>query len=141
MKKLLLIFIIVFFVSGCSNTSVNKDYEEDLETLENSTLSTLNYDYNVNVIYEKFDENENMYNLVLDGFPSEPNDLKVLLYHTAETNDIFPSYGYYDDSKFEGKGLNLVGYINNEQELPITFKIMVTIDEVSNIHIFTFDQE
>lgn len=141
MKKLLALVIFVFLLSGCTLSNENSEYKDYLDELKNASLSTLEYDYNINLILEEFSDDENIYQVVIDDFINIPNDLKVLLYHDAKTDDIFPSYGFYDEGDFDSKGLNLLGYINKDEELPITFKVMIITNDIKNIHIFTFDSE
>lgn len=142
MKKIFILFLTVFFVVACSkDTKENEQYNNYLNELEGSYYGTPNYDYDINVSYEKFNSLENIYQITIDNFKEEHKDLKVILYHNAQTNDIFPSYGFYEKEGFSKKGLNLIGYINKDSIDPVTFKVMVVTSSFKNIHILTVNRK
>lgn len=127
-----ILFIII--IVGCStNTSqtvdTSKDVEKEKETyikyvqkLKKVDISTDELQFDVNITYDKLDNEEVRYQVVIDNAKADMNEVKVLAIHNKQTDDIFPSVGIFDkpidllqgDDK---SGIILVGYIPYEGDM------------------------
>lgn len=130
---LLLVFISFFLiVVGCSKNSspdnnVNIEKEKDtyvkyVQELKKVTESSLDIPFDVNITYDKLDDEEVRYQVVIDNPKENVKNIKALAVHNMQTDDIFPSIGIFDDSvdltlDSESKGVILVGYIPYEGDL------------------------
>lgn len=130
---LLLVFISsVLIVVGCSknsSTNNNENVEKEKESyikyvqeLKKVTESSLDVPFDVNVTYDKLDDEEVRYQVVIDNPKENIKNIKALAVHNMHTDDIFPSIGIFDDSvdlllESESKGVILVGYIPYEGDL------------------------
>ena len=136
MKKIIYILFVIFLLVGCSKT-ISLEYYEKLDELKEVNNFSLEYPYDIEVLLEDLDQEEYIYQVVIDNPKENFNDFKVLVYHDIKTNDIFPSYGFDNEKTLDFKGINLVGYINKTSvEENIDFKIMVIVNGNSYYHNF-----
>ena len=119
MKKILLIILLILF-TGCSNNedSINiKIYKKYIDELNKITESSKNIPFDIEVQYSKLDDEEVMYQVIIDNPIEDIHSIEAIAIHDKETDDIFPSIGIFDDrEKLEvGKkpsGIILVGYLD-----------------------------
>ena len=119
MKKILLIILLILF-TGCSNSedSMNlKIYKKYIDDLSKITESSKNIPFDIAVQYSKLDDEEVMYQVIIDNPIEDIYSIEAIAIHDKETDDIFPSIGIFDDrEKLEvGKkpsGIILVGYLD-----------------------------
>jgi hypothetical protein len=137
MKKLIYIIVISILLVGCTNNMIQSSYYDKLDELKLIESSSLDYDYNIDFIMESLDSEEFIYKVVIDEASVLVKDLKVVIYHNALTNDIFPSYGFDNEKTENFKGINLVGYIKKESlKEDFTLKVMVIMNNSVSYHIF-----
>ena len=124
---LLLTFIsFILIVVGCSkNSSTNNNenvekekesYIEYVQKLKKVTESSSEIPFDIDVTYDKLNDEEVRYQVVIDNPKENIKNIKALAVHNRQTDDIFPSIGIFDDSvdlllESESKGVILVGYI------------------------------
>ncbi len=136
MKKLFLILIILLLV-GCSNQKENLYYQyvEDV----NKCVYFINeeYPFNIDIALERLNDDYIMYSLYIDNSNEDLYDIKAMIIHDYETNDVFPSSGLYEEpldlitntkSSDYIKGIILSGYIEtkeNIEDLNITFRALI----------------
>lgn len=131
---ILFILISIIVVVGCSTstnevTSVDKNIEKQKETyikyvqkLKKVDVSTEELQFDVSITYDKLDNEEVRYQVVIDNAKINMNNVKVLAIHNKHTDDIFPSIGIFDKkaSLIHGddkSGIILVGYIPYEGDM------------------------
>lgn len=130
---LLLTFISsILIVVGCSkNSSTNNNenvekekesYIEYVQKLKKVTESSSEIPFDIDVTYDKLNDEEVRYQVVIDNPKENIKNIKALAVHNRQTDDIFPSIGIFDDSvdlllESESKGVILVGYIPYEGDL------------------------
>lgn len=131
---ILFILISIIVVVGCSTstneaTSVDKNIEKQKETyikyvqkLKRVDASTEELQFDVSITYDKLDNEEVRYQVVIDNAKINMNNVKVLAIHNKHTDDIFPSIGIFDKkaSLIHGddkSGIILVGYIPYEGDM------------------------
>ena len=137
MKKRILILLLVFIafillLVGCSenSTSINngniekeKDsYIKYVQELKKVKESSLDIPFDINVTYDKLDDEEVRYQVIIDNPKKDIKNVKALAIHNKQTDDIFPCIGIFDDPvdlllESKSKGVILVGYIPYEGEL------------------------
>lgn len=138
---ILLIFI-SFIIIGCSKddnvknkeTENNKEkYLKYVQKLKNIDESTKDMPFNVNVEYNKVNENEVRFEVSIDNPKGTVKNIKALAIHNYQTDDIFPSVGIFDDSVtlVEGEkpeGIVLAGYIpytDDIDDLNVEVKVII----------------
>lgn len=130
---LLLTFISsILIIVGCSkNSSTNNNenvekekesYIEYVQKLKKVTESSSEIPFDIDVTYDKLNDEEVRYQVVIDNPKENIKNIKALAVHNRQTDDIFPSIGIFDDSvdlllESESKGVILVGYIPYEGDL------------------------
>jgi len=130
-----IIIILLMFLTSCQN---NK-YDEYVNYLENQKE---NYIDIVDIELEFIELNEEtMYKVTIDNPKEKMFDVEALVIHDYETNDIFPSFGIFEEKynlyneKIDDsytKGIILIGYIK-EFDSNKNFKILIRYkDENSN---------
>jgi hypothetical protein len=137
MKKVIYIIVISVLLVGCTNNVIQSSYYDKLDDLKLIESGSSEYDYDIEFIMEPLDDEEYIYQVIIDEASVLVQDLKVIIYHNALTNDIFPSYGFDNEKTENFKGINLVGYIKKESlKEDFTLKVMVIINNSVSYHIF-----
>ena len=132
MKKILIILLLIFFLCGCTKTSLEKEeYLNYIEELKEVKESSKEYPFNIEVKYDKISTKEIRYQVILDEVEEDITDITMIAYHNKETEDIYPSMGIFDEKESllkdkKPSGLILVGYIPYEEDLKITMKVFIT---------------
>jgi hypothetical protein len=136
MKKILLLLLIIL-LTGCS-TYKDRVYDHYYQELLTTTNYASEYNYDINITYDYLSNDELMYQVIIDNPKESISDLQVIVLHNIETNDIFPSYGFYGDemdNNIPFKGINLLGYIDtNNINDELVFKVMVKYNNITNYH-------
>ena len=135
MKKLFLIFGLVFILAGCSNQveiGIDEDVEDNklayLDIKDNLTnqedFSNLeDIPCNITASVDRINEEEISYRIIIDDPKVNMYDVEALLIHNNFTEDIFPSIGILDETESllvdgqDVKGISLVGYIETTKEI------------------------
>lgn len=119
MKKIFILLLLL--LTGCTNLK-NDKYTLYLKELKDSKESTELKNYNINISFDKYSDDEVVYQVVVDNAKEILSNIQVLIYHDQETNDIYPSIGLFNDyynlvpdsivkDNINIHGINLVGYI------------------------------
>jgi hypothetical protein len=131
MKKILICLLLIFFICGCTNTSIEKEeYLNYIEELKKVKESSKEYPFNIEIRYDQITKKEIRYQVILDEVKEDITDITMICYHNKKTEDIYPSIGIFDDKESllkdkKPSGLILVGYIPYEKDLKITMKVLV----------------
>ena len=133
MKKILIILIIIFLLSGCSLSKEKKEYLNYIDELKKVKESSKSYPFNIEVKYDRITSKEIRYQVIIDDVKEDITDITMIAYHDIKTEDIYPSMGIFDEKESllknkKPSGLILVGYIpykGNLDELSITMKVLV----------------
>lgn len=142
MKKVVLL-ISVLLLCACSSDSIElkkyNSYIKELNTSEDSKDIPFDISLNLN----KFNDKEYIYKLIIDNPKEELRDIEALIIHDKYTKDIFPSSGIFDD-KYNlipnninkdinnVKGIILIGYLPYEEDINITFKLLIKYKDNNN---------
>ncbi|MFA5602364.1 MAG: lipoprotein [Bacilli bacterium] len=123
MKKLLLIFLFLFILTGCNSYSKEKEiYNNMINDLNNQSIINGELPFSVDVVLEKDIDEELTYSIIIDNPKEEIRNIKALAIHNFDTNGIYPTVGIFDEklnlipNKIDNKnnmvkGIILVGYI------------------------------
>ncbi len=133
MKKIWIILLIL--LTACSNNQESQYYKK-IEQLEKINESSINIPFSIDIIVNKLTNMEFTYHVIIDNPLVDAKDMKVLVIHDVETNNIFPSIGIVDDKvnlikdkvdldKNIVKGIALVGYLPTDLNNDILFKVLI----------------
>ena len=103
--------------------------------------------FDIVVDISKFTDQEYMYKVIIDNPKEELKNIETIVIHDKETKDIFPSSGIFDDKynlipndinkdNKNAKGIILIGYLPYEENIDITFKVLLkyeTNDKINTI--------
>lgn len=134
MKKLFIIILtFLVFCVGCSNIekettkttkseNEKKTYVKYVKKLNKINESTENLPFEIEVKFDKLTDEEIRYQVIIDNPKKDIKDIRALVIHDRQTDDVFPSIGIFDDrvnliSGEKPEGVILVGYIPYEYEL------------------------
>ncbi|MBQ6281925.1 MAG: hypothetical protein IJK66_00110 [Bacilli bacterium] len=142
MKKIILL-ITILLLCGCNkDNSALKKYNLYIEELKVSEISK-EIPFDIVVDISKFTDQEYMYKVIIDNPKEELRDIEALIIHDKYTKDIFPSSGIFDD-KYNlipnninkdinnVKGIILIGYLPYEEDINITFKLLIKYKDNNN---------
>lgn len=126
MKKVLVI-LLVFVFAGCTLFTKDEVKENKVEEEKNTYIkyvkevkkiekSSENLPFNIEVKYDKLNDDEVRYQVVIDNPKGEIHDIKAVAVHDKQTDDVFPSTGIFEDPmdlipNKKPEGIILVGYI------------------------------
>jgi hypothetical protein len=134
MKKNLIVLLLIFFICGCANTSIEKkEYLSYIEELKTINSSSKDYPFSIEVKYDKITKKEIRYQVIIDEVKEDITDITIIAYHNKDTKDIYPSMGIFDEKESllkdkKPSGLILVGYIpykGDIDDFKITMKVLV----------------
>ena len=134
MKKIIVIIITMFILSGCTikNEAQDKynEYIEDLKSVEVLTMEKPPIDIDITI--EKYDDNLYSYSAIINKNEEEMNEVLALLIHNKETENVFPSIGIFDDkiSVKDKHGIKLSGYVENIEN--IEFRLVISYTNQNN---------
>lgn len=140
MKKIILL-IVILLLCGCKSTELKK-YESYIKELKNNKNSSeIPFDVSIDLI--KFIDEEYMYKVTIDNPKEELKEIEAIVIHNKDTEDIFPSSGIFDDKynlipndinkkSNNVKGVILIGYIPYEEDITVTFKLLVKYKDNNN---------
>ena len=136
MKKALLVIIIIFMVTACSNNVIEIEIDDKVEDNKLTYLNIKNnldsqrvfnniedIPCNINISIDKVKDEEISYRIILDNPKLNMNNIQALLIHNKFSENIFPSIGLFDDKASlivgneDVKGIELVGYIETSKEM------------------------
>ncbi len=138
MNKKSIIFLLAFIsfiiiIVGCSDKETTGDSAKNVEKNKNTYIkyvqklkkveeSSLDIPFDINVTYDKLDDEELRYQIVIDNPTKDIKNVKAVAVHNKQTDDVFPSIGIFDETvdltiESESKGIILVGYIPYEGDL------------------------
>jgi hypothetical protein len=155
MKKILVILIL--FITGCTNNIKQDLYNSYLNELKSINTSTEIKNYNISVVFDRYSEDEIVYQVVIDKTINPLSNIQVLAYHNQETKDIYPSVGLFNDvynlvpeavakDDVNIHGINLVGYIPYKGLLSGfggTIKVLIVYNLDNNVnkdyYVYHFD--
>ena len=135
MKKILIVlFSFILLVCGCSKEEIDvetKNYNKYLNEIKKVEKSSASIPFDVRFDYERLNEKELRYKVIIDNVKEDIYDIEALAYHDKETNDIYPSIGIFDKKeKLEvGKkpsGIILYGFIKYDGDIS-DFKCKVKV--------------
>ena len=133
MKKIWIILLIL--LTACNNNQESQYYKK-VEQLEKINESSISIPFSIDIIVNKLTDMEFTYHVIIDNPLVDAKDMKVLVIHDVETNNIFPSIGIVDDKinlikdkvdldKNIVKGIALVGYLPIDVNPDILFKVLI----------------
>lgn len=120
MKKVILILLIL--LTGCGKMTIYDRYVKEA----NESVISEDVPFEVSFHIDIVNEEELIYQVVIDQAKEELKDIKAIVIHDGESKHSYPSIGILDESitiNQEVKGINLVGYVNQKEE--INFKVLV----------------
>lgn len=153
MKKILVI-LLVFILTGCNLFIKEEVKETKIEEEKNTYLKYVkeakkiektseNLPFNIEVKYDKLNDDEVRYQVVIDNPKGEIYDIKAVAVHDKQTDDVFPSTGIFEepmnlipDKKPEG--IILVGYIPSTEstdEFKCEIKVIIEYIYENNTYI------
>lgn len=140
------LWLLIILVTGCSSN--NLAYDKLLVETKEATNFSLNYNYDLKVSLAEFDDEEYIYQIVVDNPKIDLNNIKVIVWHDQLTKDVFPSLGLFDGdynllvNNSDFKGINLVGYIPSRTvKKTVNFKVMIIHDDLKEFHKFEINVE
>lgn len=126
MKKVLVILLVFIFV-GCNLIAKDDIKESKVEEEKNVYIkyvkeakkiekSSEDLPFNIEVKYDKLNDEEIRYQVVIDNPKGEIYDIKAVAVHDKQTDDVFPSTGIFEEPmdlvpNSKPEGIILVGYI------------------------------
>lgn len=152
MKNRLLIILIsiisIVIIAGCSTSTsqtvdTSKDIEKEKEMyikyvqkLKKVDISTEELQFDINITYDKLDDEEIRYQVVIDNPKMDIKNIKALAIHNKQTDDIFPSIGIFDEGAnlikdSDESGIILVGYIPYEgsiEDFECEIKVLISYE-------------
>ena len=152
MNKKSIIFLVAFIsfvliIVGCSDKETTGDSAKNVEKNKNTYIkyvqklkkieeSSSDIPFDINVTYDKLDDKEARYQVVIDNPTKDIKNIKAVAVHNKQTDDVFPSIGIFDETvdltlESESKGIILVGYIPYEgtiDELECEMKIIISYE-------------
>lgn len=132
MKKIFILLLVL--LTGCSN-NVYDNYVKELKEANNTT----EIPFDINFYIDEVNEDRLIYQVIIDNFNSDLTDVKALVIHDVNTNDIFPSVGIVDESidiNENNKGIILVGYVDKKDK--INFKVLVQTSASKYIYFYNY---
>jgi hypothetical protein len=127
MRKILVVLFVVF-LAGCNNMSYEKElYLSMIDELKVVGSYDIDIPCDIDVSFDSLGD-EFIYRVIIDNPNEEMYNIKALVIHDVETDDIFPSVGIFDETinmqpnvvndDFV-KGIILSGYIDSESEIKV----------------------
>ena len=116
-KYLIVLFSFILLVCGCSKEEVNVEtetYNNYLNEIKKVKKSSDNIPFDVTFDYEKFNDKELRYKVIIDNVKEDIHDIEALAYHDKETSDIYPSIGIFDEKEKLEVGKKPSGIILSE---------------------------
>jgi hypothetical protein len=152
MKKLFLLGLLLFLITGCFNSKIDKEkklynnYISELESIKNNSFNN-NLPFDINVYLDKIDTEEIMYRVIIDNPKEDINNIEAIAIHNYQTKDIFPTSGIFDDklnlipNKIDKdnnivKGIILIGYIPFNKSIDGfdgTIKVLVAYEDKDSV--------
>lgn len=145
MKKILIISLLLFFMTGCSKTLTKEEitYNEYVMNLKKSAVHNSDLPFDLKIYVDKIIETEVMYRVIIDNPKIALRNIEALIIHDKYTEDIFPSSGIFESklSLIPGvinkksnyvEGIILAGYIPFEGEvknLNANFKVLFNYED------------
>lgn len=148
MKKLCLLVILSYLLTGCYNNELKDEkklYNEYVKELKNASEDNFDnkFPFDLNIYLEKIIDEEVVCRVIIDNPTSTINNIKAIVIHDYETNNIYPTIGIFDEplhlkpnfvNKEEGyvKGIVLVSYIpfeDNIEDFNALIKILVSYEQ------------
>jgi len=135
-KKICLCLLMVFILClcGCSNQKeINNEYNLYVKKAEKITNSSNDMPFEIKVTIKELTEKMAMYQVIIDQPQYLLNNVKAIIVHNKQTNDIFPSIGIIDqpvnlfseEKEDFSKGIILTGYLSNDEINNTTFKVLI----------------
>ncbi|MBP3635105.1 MAG: hypothetical protein J6J17_01420 [Bacilli bacterium] len=142
-----LILLAMFTIIGCNKNDDSKkvDTSSSIEKEKNTYIkfvkelkkvkeSSEELPFDINVSYDKLDDEEIRYQVVIDNPKVELKEIKALAIHDKQTDDVFPSVGIFDSivdlsTSSNSKGIILVGYIpydGNIDDFDCEIKVLIS---------------
>lgn len=149
MKKYLIVFIIIFTLTGCKTNEKNINKEEYLQLKQelvekNEFNSSENLKFNLNISIDRINETEISYRAIIDNPKENMYNIKSLIIHdyidkeNKNNEEIFPSIGVLDKpidlivGNEEVKGISLIGYIKTTKDIKdINLNIKVYVEYIN----------
>lgn len=149
MKKIIII-LVVFSLTGCMKKDVSqKTYQSWYQELQEVRKSDEEFPFTISANIEELVNGEYMYHVIIDEIKEPVENIRAMVIHDMETEDVFPSIGLFDDpvslsgnQESEAKGIALVGYFKKtENSITLKVKIEYTKKEKSytQYKILSFD--
>lgn len=131
MKKILVLLLVLFFISGCENKE--ELLKNEYIAMKNDAFNEKNYNerylpVDIVTTIERIDDEEVTYTTTITNPQENMHDIKALLVHNYYSEDIFPSIGVFDSPQ------ELL--INKDKEKKIILEDTIkTTTNISNLNL------
>lgn len=140
MKKMIMIILCVFILSGChQETNISlEDYHQFVNALDQQTQFQETSDfYDITLIVNQIDEQQFRYDVIIDNVQEELINVKAISKDNSGSNAYYPSLGIYDDEmvildsytakdEHRYKGINLSGITSVN---PVEVSVLVEFED------------
>lgn len=136
MKKIYLLFIALFFITGCENKE--EERKSEYIAVKSNLLSATDYEEDlpleIIVSLDRVEEEKINYKVVFQNPEENMHHIKAMIVHNYHNEDVFPSVGVFDEVQEllvegeESKSLELHGTFEsakNMNQLDLQLKIWI----------------
>ena len=102
MKKLYVILLCLFFMTGCQNKEENVKNEYiafKKEVLKSANYQEENLPVDIITTIERIDNENINYKTVINNPKENMHNIKIMLVHNYQNENLYPSIGIFDETK------------------------------------------
>lgn len=146
--KRLGIVICLLLVTSCANDNQIDLYNHFVMEINNYDKVSDNLPFDITVNLDKVIDSELTYRVIIDNPKEIVNNIKVIVVHNHNTDDIYPTSGIFEEplnlapdmvdlNNHNAKGIILIGYIDYDKDIDSftgLFKVLVQYEEESGQH-------
>ena len=139
MKKIFLVIIAIFILTGCNKVTPEEEkYNEYLTYIKETDDNITDLPFDLEIYVDKIIDTEIMYRVIIDNPKISLRNIQAMVIHDNYTGDVFPSSGIFESSfslipnlinKSSNyvEGIILAGYIPFDKDISEfsgTFKLL-----------------